>query len=368
MSLQGKGFWIWKVNNSEGGSPSAIAAQALTSGFTHVTIKIADGTYSYNYDSARALDLVPPVVQALRGAGMQVWGWHYVYGYDPLGEARKAIQRLQQLNLDGYIIDAEKEYKEPGKNIAAQKFMTEMRAAFPSLPMAISSYRFPSYHPSFPWKDFLAKVDINMPQVYWEASHNPATQLGKCLSEFQALTPYRPVYPTGPTYKAGGWAPTESDITQFLDSARANNLPAVNFFSWEECRRDLPNLWTLIGNYPWSGGAPGGNDLPNQFMAALNRHDIEALLSLYNPNAVHITSARTVQGIEPIRNWYNTLFTQTIPNATFTMTGVTGTPTSRHISWQATNNRSTIQNGADTLGIIDGKINYHYTFFTVNPG
>ncbi|MCL4560717.1 MAG: hypothetical protein M1281_08900, partial [Chloroflexi bacterium] len=160
MTLEGKGFFIWKIPSCEGGSADAIAAAAQASGFTHVIIKIADGTIASNYDRGLGVDLVPPVAQALRSRGLHVWGWHYVYGSDPLGEARIAIQRIQDLNLEGYVIDAESEYKQSGKATAANKYMNALRNSLPTLPFALSSYRFPSYHRDLPWSVFLEKCDL----------------------------------------------------------------------------------------------------------------------------------------------------------------------------------------------------------------
>lgn len=359
---KGKGFFIWKIPNSEGGKASAITTQAQNAGYTHILIKIADGTASSNYDTARATDLIPPVRNALKAVGIQVWGWHYVYGYDPLGEARKAIQRLQDLNLDGYVIDAEVQYKEPGKATAAAKFMTEMRAAFPSLPMALSSFRYPSYHPQLPWKQFLEKCDFNMPQVYWEQAHNPVTQLTRSVNEFKALSPFRPIIPTGPAYKTGGWAPTETDINDFLKTASSLGLSAANFFSWEECRRDLPAIWNTIARFNW---ATAGRDISERYIAALNSHDANQVVNLYQPSAVQITASRTIQGTDQIRNWYMSLINDLLPNASFVLTSMGGIGNSRNFTWQATSTKGTVTNGRDTLGLLQDKINYHYSYFTV---
>ena len=103
MSLQGKGFFLWKIKNCEGGNADRIAKKAKKAGLSHVLIKIANGIYSYNYDWNLKIDLVSPVVKALRSKGIQVWGWHYVYGNQPLSEARIAVRRIQELDLDGYL-------------------------------------------------------------------------------------------------------------------------------------------------------------------------------------------------------------------------------------------------------------------------
>ena len=364
MALQGKGFFIWKIPAVENGDPAAIANQAAAGNYSHVLVKIADGAGSFNIDSNRG-DLVPPVVQALRGRGIQVWGWHYVYGNDPAGEANRAIQRLTQLNLDGYVIDAEGEYKQPGKATAAQKFMSMLRQAFPSLPVALCSYRFPSYHPQLPWKDFLERCDYNMPQVYWQNSHNPAEQLTRSVTEFRAMTPYRPIIAAGSAYKSGAWFPAPAEIQDFLRTAQNLNLSAANFWEWSNCRAYLPEVWKAIQEYPWSS-LPPPQDITQQYITALNSHDPNLVVGLYNPTAVHVNAARTIQGAEAIRSWYQSVFSQLLPNATFTHTGFTGAGSSRHFTWTAVSSAGTVRDGSDTFGLVNGKISYHYTFFTVS--
>jgi hypothetical protein len=310
MALEGKGFFIWKIPSCEGGNVNSIADQAQASHLTHVLIKIANGVASSNVDTGTGFDHVPGLVQALHLRGIQAWGWHYIYGANPLGEARKAIERIQQLNLDGYVADAEAEFKQAGKEAAARTFMTEMRRVYPSLPMGFSSYRYPSYHAAVPYRAFLEKCDYAMPQVYWEQSHNPGVQLSKSVQEYSAIYPYRPVIPTGPAYKTGGWAPTEADIKEFLDTAVGLNLTAANFFSWDACRVTLGNLWTKIGEYSWAGG-PSIVDVSDQYVAALNSHNPGLVVGLYNTNAVHITGARTVQGSTALQTWFTPLLNQT---------------------------------------------------------
>lgn len=364
--LVGKGFFIWKIQNCEGGNPVAIADAAHQAGFTHVLIKIADGAWPVNIDRMTNTDLLPPVVDALRAKGIQVWGWHYVYGNDPLAEANIAIRRIQQFGLDGYVIDAEIEYKQPGKDAAARRFMKKLRENLPHLPMALSSYRFPSYHPQLPWKVFLESVDYNMPQVYWEKAHNSEAQLRRSVREFQGLTPFRPVIPTGPTYKTGGWAPTEQDILDFLRTSQSLGLSAVNFFSWDECRKQTPALWNVISRFSWAPQTPPP-DIVDLYFQGLNLHDPSLMILLYHPDAVHITPARVVQGSEAIRAWYTTLFNELLPQAVFTLTQGSQSGNTRHLNWTAQSLHGSVNNGVDTIGLMDGKIAYHYTNFSVNP-
>jgi SnoaL-like domain len=363
MTLKGKGFFIWKIRECEKGDVQAIANLASQAGLTHVLIKVADGTYSYNLDPS-GVDLVPGLVQALRNKGIQAWGWHYIYGGDPIGESNKAIQRINQTGVEGFVIDVEKEFKAPGKDQAAVKFMDRLRIAYPNLPVALSSYRFPSYHPQVPWEEFLERCNTNMPQVYWVLSHNPSDQLIHSVREFQTVTPYRPIIPTGSAYKSGSWQATPEDVVSFLKTAQDLNLEAANFWEWSNCRLYLPAVWEAIAKYPWSTG-PAPKDIVQRYIDALNSHNIGQIVSLYAPNGVHINASRTIQGSAAIRGWYETLLTQIIPNADFTLTGYSGSGNSRHLTWTAKSDSGNVRNGNDTLGLIDGKIGYHYTFFTV---
>ncbi len=368
MSLKGKGFFIWQIKNVEGGSPSAIAKRAAAAGLSHVLIKIADGNYPVNLDRNTGADLAPPVALALHAKGIQVWGWHYVYGYDPVGEARIAVKRIRQMDLDGYAIDAEVEYKAPGRDSVALKFMHELRRQLGSgFPIALSSFRFPNYHPELPWKVFLDHCDYNMPQVYWLKAHNAGAQLRACYQQFQRIDPWRPIIPTGAAFKENGWRPTEAEITEFLDTARALKLPAANFFSWDECYRDLRSHWETIARYSWARGTPPPElDIVDKLFAALNSHEAGEIASLYAPKAVLVSAERTVTGAQGIGQWFAKIGKQ-LPGVVFNLSGQNAKEGVRHFTWTAESPKGKIHNGSDTIGLINGKIVYHYSYFTVSP-
>lgn len=369
MALQGKGFFLWKIKDCEGGDANRIALEAKNAGLTHVLIKVANGIYSYNYDWNKKIDLVPPVAQALKSAGIQVWGWHYVYGDQPIPEARIAIRRVKELNLDGYVLDAESQYKQAGKKTAARYFMSELKAGLgDSVPVALSSYRYPSLHP-IPWNEFLEKCDYNMPQVYWIQAHNPADQLARSLREFESssIKYHPPIVPIGAAFREHNWESSASEVVEFMDAARSMNLSGSNFWEWYACREvqsPKHEVWNAIASYDWDAGLPP-QDITEQYIQALNTHDPEKVVDLYTNQAVHVTSARTIFGKPAIRAWYNTFFSQLLPNAVFKHTGFSGTGNSRHFTWTAQSSQNKVLNGNDTFGLADGKITYHYTFFNV---
>jgi hypothetical protein len=376
MVLQGKGFFIYLLRETEGGDPAAITDLAKSAGLTHVLVKIADGPVEFGVDASG--DYTAPVVAALRSAGIAVWGWHYVYGDNPVGEAAVALRRVGALKLDGYVVNAEEEYKKPGKAFAARRFMSEVREGL-TVPIALSSYRFPNYHPELPWSTFLEACDYNMPQVYWEQAHNAGWQLRESKRQCDALPNAKPYLATAPAYGVGEWAPTPEDLLDFLDTARALQIPAVNFFQWAYCRKNLPHLWRTIADYAWPlpavaevqpGGAPAvaGAEAPpagqpviaapdaftTKYIEALNSRRAATMMTLYQPNAVHVRGDRVTRTFSNIRNDYSTFFTS-IPAGTFTLKSVEVNGDIRSLVWKLGS-----RTGTSIIVLKDGKVILDY--------
>lgn len=360
-TLYGKGIFTWQLPHCEGGDPGAIAARARAADLTHVLIKIADTVYEFGIDRYNR-DLNPPVVAALRGQGIDVWGWHYVKGDDPVREAQVAVRRVQSLGLDGYVIDAEVEYKQAGKANAARAFMEALRAGLPDTPIALSSFRFPSYHPELPWSAFLEKCDYNMPQVYWVQAHNSDAQLARSAQEFSRLTPSRPVVPTGSAYGENGWRATADDLQRFFQKAVELGLTAASAYSWDWAGAPgNEDLWNAIAGFQWP--APPRPEIAELLVSALNGGDAAEAAGLYHENAAHVTAAQTLSGRSAIAGWYRHLLGRLLPGARFELTGHSGEGSSRHFTWTAAGPTGTVLDGNDTLGLRDGKIQYHYTYF-----
>jgi len=364
--LKGKGIYIWKIQHCENGDVNGIVEKSVEANFSHLLIKIANGIYSYNYDWKNNIDLVPPLAGKLHQKGIQVWGWHYIYGEQPIKEAHKAIQRIRELNVDGFIINAEGHYR--GKYAAAKSFMDILTSEITDIPIGFSSYRYPSYHPQVPWNEFLSKCDINMPQVYWLKSNSPGSQLEHSVKEYQNLEFTPPIFPTGSAYQEWGWSPTTEEIQQFLDKAKTLNLKGANFWEWSSCRENLPhNVWETIRDYTWEPISKPPDDITESYVEALNTHDPTQIVALYQDNAVHITSERTVQGLSALKEWYSSLFQDILPDATFSVSTYSGTGPTRHLTWTASSSNGRVQNGRDTFGLHKDKIAYHYCDFSVTP-
>lgn len=244
--LTGKGMYLWKIPYCDGGAAETIARSARAAGFSHVLIKIANGTASFNTDPIAGVDWVKPVAEACRAAGIAVWGWQYVYGYNPQIEAEMALRRIGQVPLDGFVVDAEQEYKMTGATPAGV-YLRVLRDGCP-LPIALSTYRYPSLHPEFPWEAFLSKVDLVMPQVYWMGATNAADQLARCHQEYRRLAPGLPFVPTGAAFHQDGWTAKPAEIQAFAGQAVQLALPAINFWEWYSAR--TYSLWDAVAALP----------------------------------------------------------------------------------------------------------------------
>jgi len=364
--LQGKGMYLWIISRVEGGNPNAIADLARRAGLSHVLIKVADGSRAYNVDKDTNFDHVPALVSALRIRGVQPWGWQYIYGRDALTEARIAVQRVNQFNLSGFVVNAEVEFKEKGKDVIAGRYMEELRKGLPNTPIAFSSFRYPVYHQPLPFETFLEYCDFNMPQVYWVKNYNPAEQLLRSMREYQGLRVWRPILPTGCAYPEGSWAPTPQQIIEFMRAAKEFGLPGANFWEWYYTRKTSTVLWDTISNFAWQAPGPGEPvDLSIRYLDALNSNDPVKVAALYNPSGVHVTADRTLQGTEAILRWYNSLLRDKLPGGRFVITGRTQEDNVHTLTWTAESNGGRVLDGKDSLGIKDEQIAFHYSYFTI---
>ena len=102
-----------------------------------------------------------------------------------------------------------------------------------------------------------------------------------------------------------------------------------------------------------------------QYFEALNSHDSNQVVALYKDNAVHVTGERTLRGKEEIRAWYDSLFTNILPEADFSLVEFSGDTGTRQFSWTADSPAGRVINGNDSFGLSGGMIIYHYTFFSI---
>ena len=373
MTLQGKGFFTFNLPECEDGDPSSILVAAQAAGLSHIIVKIADGTQAAGID-ASGRDFTAPVVQALHQAGMAVWGWHYVCGDNPSTEATLAITRTQALGLDGLVVSAGEEYEQPGRSSAAHIYMTTVRAGL-TVPIALSSFRFPNYHPNFPWSDFLLSCDLHMPQVFWELAHNAGEQLIETKRQCDALPNARPFIPTGAAYLTSGWSPSAQDIIDFMNTAEVLGLLAVNFFDWDTCHASLPLSWKAIADFIWSLPSQGNRPVQSKnsatsmppitpvdsflsrFLAAFNSHDAAKVSTLYDPSAVQVWADKILRGVISIQAGFTAFFSSLPAGCVFTSPTAQVNDDLYTFAWKVGS-----LTGETILTMQNGKIILDYTF------
>ena len=332
--LRGKGFFITNISQCQGGDLQAIAERARLAGLSHVIVKIAEGITPANLSTDSQNNPIKTLRSNLAQYGIQLWGWQHVLGNKAFDEGQIAQQRITDLRLAGFVVVAANEYEIPGGATNARHYMHELRHAHPNLPIALSSFRYPSYHKGFPWEAFLSDCNYNMPMVFWVQAHNPHTQLMRSYQEFDSLRPFRAIIPTGPVFSTDTWRPTLSEIQEFIATAQSLNLPAINFWDWDSTSGELSHLWEPIQNTPWMlTGLP--QDIVGDYIAALNTHDPQNLSALYAPRAVHVNAQRTLAGRDAIRAWYVDWFAEGRSGLTFEMIHSQGGGNVRHFRWKA---------------------------------
>lgn len=241
MIPTGKGFWVWKVPRL--GEVQQIADSLALAGVSHVLIKIADGQYDSNV--VDGVDLARSLAEALQKNKVSAWGWQYLYSTSPGLEAAKAIERIIETGVTGFLIDAERECK--GRPDACGQYCYTLRAEMGAgLPVGLSSYRYPSLHPELPWGVFRKYVNFDAPQVYWLMAHNAGDQMRRCFAEFSKMLPLLPMVPTGAAFTEFGWMPTAGEIAEFIDVAGELGCGGVNFWELYPALYEVPGAWEAI--------------------------------------------------------------------------------------------------------------------------
>jgi hypothetical protein len=236
--LDGNGMWIWYVSAS-GGTAEAIAKKANKRNIDVVMIKSSDaGNYWEQFS--------PELVDVLHNAGLQVCAWQFVYGSDPRVEAQRGADAVTN-GADCLLIDAESHYE--GRYKAADRYIDELRQRIGGdYPLALASFPYVDYHPSFPYSVFLGPgaAQFNVPQMYWRAID---TSVPKVYAHtYLVNAPYeRPIFPLGQTWQNPG----RKQIVKFRKYARRYDAAGVSWWSWQETKG---REWRWVGK-PLASGA-----------------------------------------------------------------------------------------------------------------
>lgn len=247
----GNGMWIWYVNKSEGGNLDAIALRAKAAGMSTVYVKSADGGTVWS-------QFTPRLVADLHARGLRVCAWQFVYGADPIAEARAAAASVAA-GADCFVIDAETKYE--GRYAAAQRYIVALRAAIgPDYPVGFTSFPYVDFHPRLPYSVFLGPggAQANMPQVYAKA-------IGGSVDAVSAKTVAQnriygtPMAPLGQSYDS----PSAADLRRFRAVWAGYGAGGLSWWSWQSTGNAA---WTTLTEPP-----PAAAALPDPGWPALTK-------------------------------------------------------------------------------------------------
>lgn len=156
-------------------------------------------------------------------------------------------------------------------------------------------------------------------------------------------------------------------------------MKGANAYSWDWATSPGHNdLFDAVANFRWPGPTPAPPEPPGtpseepaveelleQYGDALNNRDLDALVALYQPNAGHVTARHTIVGSQSIRDWYQRLLDEDLPNGAFNVGDPQGQGASWTFSWTANSASGQVLDGKDTLGLRNGLIQYHYMSYTI---
>lgn len=217
-----QGMWVWYVSHSEGGSVGAIIARAKANDIGTVYVKAGDGAGAWSQFS-RGL------VQALHQGGLDVCAWQFVYGDNPVAEAKVAAAAVAK-GADCFVIDAEAEYE--GKYASADRYIRALRARIgETFPIALAGFPYVDYHPSFPYSVFFGPggAQYNLPQMYWKAIGTSVRTVYEHTYLYNRIWGH-PIYPIGQTYEGPGAA----SIRLFRRFAQSYGGLPPSWWDWQE--------------------------------------------------------------------------------------------------------------------------------------
>jgi hypothetical protein len=228
-----QGMWIWYLERSEGGNLSGIAARAKSSGIGTVYVKAGDAGHYWSQFSGG-------LVNTLHADGLDVCAWQFVYGEQPVAEARVGAAAVRH-GADCLAIDAEAQYE--GRYAAAERYVRALRARIGvGFPLSLAGFPYVDYHPAFPYSVFFGPegATFDQPQMYWKAIGTSVGAVYEHTYLFNRLWGH-PVYPVGQTYGSPG----AGQILRFRRFAASYGGQAPSWWDWQETS---PAGWRALGS------------------------------------------------------------------------------------------------------------------------
>ncbi|MEW6155738.1 MAG: hypothetical protein AB1673_17425 [Actinomycetota bacterium] len=255
--LEGKGMWLWKYFQSEGGNADAIVERAAAAGLRQLWVRVGDSK-----DGFYARDVLDQLVPRAHRRGIAVIGWGFPFLFDPVDDARWSAEALSWRSPDGHVLDGfspDIELQTEGVAISearATVYTSLVRQAAGDRLVVATVYR-PSdrlWPDRFPYAAIAPYVDAFAPMVYWYCLE-PGTVTAQAIERLGTL---RPVHPIGQAYDGTpdggrGGPPTAHETNRFLDVAVRHGALGASFWVWHLAGEEQ---WSAVAAFDWPG--PGG--------------------------------------------------------------------------------------------------------------
>ncbi len=249
--IRGKGMWVWKHRQSEGGDTDAIVSRAVAAGLSQLWVRVGDSR-----DGFYGADFLAALVPKAHAQGLSVIGWGFPYLWDPVGDAAWTEQVLAWRGPDGSMLDAfspDIEMSSEGVVLTetrARVYLGLAREAAGDRMVVATVYRpTDAKWAEYPYQAMAPYVDAFAPMVYWGCTE-PGEAAAQALDR---LAPLRPVHLIGQGYDMadeGGRAgpPEAAETSRFLDVAYRGGAVGASFWVWQS----MPDeQWDALGAYPW---------------------------------------------------------------------------------------------------------------------
>ena len=237
-----QGMWIWYVSHSEGGSVAGIVARARSNDIGTVYVKSGDGGGIWSQFNRT-------LVRRLHQGGLDVCAWQFVYGKQPVAEAKVGAMAVKR-GADCLVIDAESDYE--GRYASADRYIRSLRARIgEEFPLSLAGFPYVDYHPAYPYSVFLGPggAQYNQPQMYWKTIGVSVRTIFEHTYDFNRLWE-RPIYPLGQTYEGPGSA----SLRLFRRYAASFGSGPPSWWSWQETSgKEWGALGAGAGDRPFTG-------------------------------------------------------------------------------------------------------------------
>lgn len=251
-ALDGKGMWIWKHLQSEGGDVDAVVARASASGLRQLWVRVGDSR-----DGFYAADYLSRLVPRAHEAGLAVIGWGFPFLHDPVADAAWSIDAVSWRGADGSRLDGfspDIELASEGVVLTERRitvYLGLLRPASGDMPVVATVYR-PTdarWHGTYPYRAIAPYVDAFAPMVYWGCVEPGAAT----LQSVERLATLKPVHVIGQGYDAGpeggrAGAPSAEETVRFLDVARRSGAVGASMWVWQF----MPDeQWEALSGFGW---------------------------------------------------------------------------------------------------------------------